>query len=108
MEKQDLEEIIISLKKLRNDFIDEIPKEEIHGEMKYKCQNNWFQGVNFGVSLLIFNKYIKDSKLVDHYESFERYLKETNIHERYKNKEDIRRGNELLDKIILYLENIKS
>lgn len=120
MEKQDaeegvcLEEILKDLKKARYDYLEEIPKEIKHSfeivedkiiTPNYKCRNGWFTIILGYGDFLINQGKIKDPELIKHYDSFEKYFREEKLFERRKTSEDIKRGNELLDRLIPYVEN---
>ena len=93
------------LKELREDWEDEIPKEIVSNQGKYKCRNNWFQAIFLAVGeserlgwleemTRTFNKHVVN------------YFNQTKLPARLKTPSDIRLGNYLLDIAIHDLEDV--
>ena len=111
-----LEEYFSSIKNLKENYSDEIPKEILHSTMiidgkivnpKYKCRKGWFQGlysyIEMGIDLKVIN-----GKSKELYKNFCTYLKETEMQKRLTTQEDITKANELLTSVIKDLEQIIS
>lgn len=95
------------MKELLYNWGDEIPKQIIHNEGNFKVRNNWFQIAYGWLSIAEKADLLKENVIKD-YHDFERYM-ELQKDLRRKNgnsKEDIQRGNKLLEDAIKCLEEI--
>lgn len=115
-----VERYINDLKRLRDDYSDEIPEKMISGmdkNRKFKVRRNWWQGF-FSLFHLVFEDLdvtdVSIKKEVDAlYEQFQKKLKvwrdshyNNDLHK--TTREEIDKANNLLTRTIAYLENIKN
>lgn len=102
------EKFLADLKHLRDDFIDELPIEELKPNdphyHEYKCRGNFIQGV-VGVisSLLSYTSFIKDPEIRQKIENFNNYASNQIDYSKFLTKAEIDSVNQILDEVIGYL-----
>src|SRR3989344_4560529 len=89
------------IRKLRYDWIEDIPK-EILQQGQYKVRKNWFQAISLNISIGIRKGYIP-TEFRTNFVSFEGKFCCEDFRARITTKKDIDEGNQILDKILKYL-----
>ena len=94
-----LNEIYSKAKILRNKYSDKIPDHIVTGTLRYKVQKNWFNAI----SLLLMRAARRgelDDDFMKKYKEFSKYL--SRLQDEQASKEDVERGNKILDDLIEY------
>ena len=88
------------LKRLKEDFSDEIPGEVLHGNGESKVRRNWWHGVVGDLGYLKSKGQIS-SELEGEVQDFLNYYTSEDFHEQsLTTGEDITRANDLIDRIL--------
>jgi len=92
------------LRKFRDLYSNEIPDEIIHGlEFKYKVRKNWFNGVAATLELMILTGQILEPELAREVKEFIDFCAKTLSKKQLTEKEDIDRGNLIINKVLASL-----
>ncbi|MCX6723431.1 MAG: hypothetical protein NT094_05240 [Candidatus Staskawiczbacteria bacterium] len=97
---------LIELKKLRNDWSDEVPEEILtggHGKEapQFKVRKNWWFGVTGNMRLLIEDKILSEGLEEEINIFIKKFAGRTSdFHERRTTAEDIAEANALIDKVL--------
>lgn len=108
MNYEEILESLKHLKYLRDNFSEDIPREILHSILKnpyYKVRKNWFVDVMADAENIIKEEYASpQSKKL--FLNFLKIYKSNDFKRRITTKEDIKRGNEILNSLIKDLEKI--
>lgn len=89
---------------LRNTYSDEIPDTEVHSTDKnnrYKVRSAWFTGISTGAQMLRSQGLVGNDEQGQKVQEFIQHVNSEQFHQRgLTTKEDIDRGNEILDILI--------
>ena len=99
-----LTELLTEAKSLKDDYSEEIPIKIVHGKAKFKVQKNWFNNITSMIQEARQEGIIKDQEVINHYNTFERYMIESGLRGRNIKVEDIQKANEFLNYLINYCE----
>ncbi len=91
---------------LRDNYIDGIQLEQKEGELKFKVQKNWTHKVNLTIDFAIITGVLENIYIIREYHDFLEHMKTTQIHDRHTSREDIEKGNTLLNSLIGYCEAV--
>lgn len=88
------------LRRLREDFSDEIPSKVLHGHGDFKVRRNWWQGVIGDLDSAI-NQGLVSKELREETEQFLAHYTSEEFHEqKLTTADDIQRANSLLDRVL--------
>lgn len=109
-----IQNFIAQARMYRYDYLDDLRSDRLtHATPRYheyKSRVNYFQGVISMLELLLERRYIGDDDLKASIAEFiHHYLRvRPRVYEARYEQEDVNRVNDILDKVIVYLENVKT